>query len=318
MSVGMTTTSSLEVEEYCEAVRAALADLPDDVREDLLEDLPDHLREVLVEADGPLGERLGDPAVYADELRAAAGLDPADAVAAETHLLLREFGRRSVELARRVDIRAGRLVGYPRLVDLLRAVQPGWWVLRGWLGAQFLGGVRSRESWHGFVPEAGGSRTGGVALMIAAIAASVWLGRWSLRSAAWTRRAVVVASVVVAASGVATLADSVGGVGGTSDAGSAAYGAPGPDGVSDVYVYDQDGKPVPGARLYDQTGAALTIGSDTCLDGKPAPGAYPTGDPSGYLSGDLSGTGTTPAWTYPLCPTDPGPFRSGPGPVPAR
>ena len=56
-----TSVTDTEVARYLDGVRAALADLPDDVRLELLEDEPAHLAEVLGEGNGSLEERLGRP-----------------------------------------------------------------------------------------------------------------------------------------------------------------------------------------------------------------------------------------------------------------
>ena len=58
--------SSLEIDYYLERVRVALQDLPEDVRDDLLEDLPAHFAEVLAEQGGSLVDRLGPPAERED------------------------------------------------------------------------------------------------------------------------------------------------------------------------------------------------------------------------------------------------------------
>ncbi|MFG2038292.1 HAAS signaling domain-containing protein [Dactylosporangium sp. NPDC048998] len=124
------SSSSLEIDYYLERVGAALADLPPDVRDDLMEDLPAHFAEVLEEQGGSLVERLGPPAAYAAELRAAAGLDAATRP---------KRGRLDLELvlepvtarARVLDERTGRLIGYERATDFLRLLRPAWWIVRG-------------------------------------------------------------------------------------------------------------------------------------------------------------------------------------------
>jgi hypothetical protein len=127
----VTTVATIEIESYYDRVRAALAGLAPEMRDDLLEDLPDHLAEVLAEGDGSLRDRLGEPEAYADELRAAAGVEPAAGPTAHgVHRALERGLGRTTDLVRRFDLQAGRLVGYPRLRDLLRAPAPGWWVLR--------------------------------------------------------------------------------------------------------------------------------------------------------------------------------------------
>ncbi|MCW2501931.1 MAG: hypothetical protein JWO79_215, partial [Actinomycetia bacterium] len=74
-----------EMERYTERVRAALADLPADERDELTEDLHTHLADVVAETSGPAGtstsleSRLGSPEEYAAELRRSAGIPPAEA-----------------------------------------------------------------------------------------------------------------------------------------------------------------------------------------------------------------------------------------------
>jgi hypothetical protein len=81
---------------------------------------------------------------------------------------------------------------------------------------------------------------------------------------------------------------------------------PSDSGLNDVYVYDQNGNLVNDARLFDQNGNPLQLGSGNCQDGSIGSGADPNGPDA---------NGNEVPWTYPLCPTDVGPFRSGPGPV---
>ncbi len=111
MSAGLTSISSVEIEDYCEAVRMALADLSPEIRDDLLEDLPDHLREVLAEGDGSLRDRLGEPADYARELRSAVGFDATDTSAETTTARLRASLSELVRQARRVGERNDRRLG---------------------------------------------------------------------------------------------------------------------------------------------------------------------------------------------------------------
>jgi len=64
-----------ELEGYVDAVTARLGAIPD--RDETLEELRAHLEEVRAEHTGvELRDVLGEPAAYADELRAAAGLPP--------------------------------------------------------------------------------------------------------------------------------------------------------------------------------------------------------------------------------------------------
>ncbi|MGI8666056.1 MAG: hypothetical protein ACR2N4_08500 [Jatrophihabitans sp.] len=297
----MTTTTTLEIEQYYERVRAALAGLAPQAREDLLEDLPDHLAEVSADGEGTLADRLGEPEAYAEELRTAAGLDaaPVGTRAGGLQAGLVAAVRRGSELADRFDVGAARLVGYPRLTDLLRAVRPGWWVLRGWIVAQFLCGAHDRASWHGFVPSTGGNTVLGLLLMVMAVLASVWLGRQSVRMRSWGRRLMALASVVIAIWAVTVLAHNVGGTAYAYNDPGFSYSSP-YDSINDIYVYERDGKLVDGARLFDQNGNPLQLGAGACADGS-----------SAFRVVDGIN------WTYPLCPSDTGPFRAGPGPAPS-
>jgi hypothetical protein len=302
---------SEQAQQYYDRVVAALSGLAPGARQDLLEDLSDHLAEVAAEisaeGSGSLRERLGDPEAYALELQAAAGLDSTERAAGTVLTGMADRLRGAAELGRRFDLQAGRLVGYPRLRDLLSALRPGWWVLRGWLAAELVAGAHDRESWTGFVPDIGGSWVLGLLLTLALISASVALGQRSLGLSDWARRAVAAGSVLIGLWGVGVLATNVGGT---------AYAYSGPDqgyvlpysGVADVYVYDQAGQLVNGARLYDQNGNSIQLGTGYCPDGQPAPGANPVLSPPAY-------PGAATVWSYPLCPAYSGPFRSGPPPL---
>jgi hypothetical protein len=84
------------------------------------------------------------------------------------------------------------------VADLAQAIRPGWWVLRGWLVAQLICTGGSRNAWHGVIPEAGHSRVFGALITIAAIVASIWLGRWSQRFSPWPRALLVAGSLAIA------------------------------------------------------------------------------------------------------------------------
>ena len=292
------TTVTNEIDDYCERVGAALSGLAPAVRDDLIEDLPEHLVEVLAEGDGSLYERLGAPEDYAAELVAAAGLAPetgrrAGAGAAAAERLV----RRTAQLVGRCDLRLGAVVGYGRARDLLSALQPGWWVLRGWVAAQYVAWTDGGTVWQGLVPSLGGNRVLGLVLTGLLVVASVWVGRRSLTFGRTGRRFMIALSVLLAGWTV-VLASHM-----RAEAGPAVLYAPAAtDAVSDVYVYDQNGRPVDGARLYDQTGAPIQLGSPYCQD---------------QTNGRSSGTddqGVT-TWLFPMCPQDRGPFSSGPGAV---
>jgi hypothetical protein len=226
------STTTADVEVYSARVRAALADLPAADRDDLLADLEDHLAEVA--AEGPLDELLGTPEAYAAELRSSAGL-PAGG-------------------------RPGRwpgLAGQPWLrpvLDFLPELRPGWWVLRGLLVAWVM------AMWSG------GGLPMLAALSVLLVPASVVLGR---RSAADPR--LRWAGIAASAATVLALLLFTTVVG--SDVGSAPAPYPAvPDttgltGVTNLYPYDQDGRPLTDVQLFDQDGHPVDLTGTTDLSG---------------------------------------------------
>lgn len=300
---GMTT--NFEVEEYLDAVRAALADLPPETRDDLLEDLPDHLTEVLAEG-GALRERLGDPVEYAAELRAAAGLDTSETVGRV--MSFRDLARRFGAHLERADLTTGRMFGYRRVSDLGRALQPGWWFLRGWLLAQLVCYAQGTHEWTGVVPRYDNSRLVGAVILAVAVVASVAIGRRSLRVGAWPRSLVIVVNLAIAVWALAVLP---GDIASGNSSGPVSFEPNPTDSITDIYVYDSTGKRVDNARLYDQNGNPIQLGNPYCSDGSVA-SAIPT---DGYYLPGEADPNQAP-WTYPLCPGASGPFGSGPGALP--
>ena len=120
-----TLTSAERIHAFAGAVRAQLADLPSDEVDDLVEGLVGDLTDQAADHGGEI--ELGDPVVYAQELRDAAGLPergPGTSVKAPWHV--------------RMAASAGRFAGRVRstvfgawMLDLLVALRPVWWVLRG-------------------------------------------------------------------------------------------------------------------------------------------------------------------------------------------
>ncbi|GLZ77114.1 hypothetical protein Afil01_19210 [Actinorhabdospora filicis] len=115
-----------EVAHYIAAVEDALADMPENLREELLADLVGHLTEIAGEitAAVPLAVRLGPPRAYAAELRAT--INPAYRQVVPPPPPPRTWR----DLALDADRRGGRYLGYARVTDFLFALRPAWWVLR--------------------------------------------------------------------------------------------------------------------------------------------------------------------------------------------
>lgn len=206
----MTMLANGEIERYVGQVAAALADLRAEARADLLEDLPGHLAEVLTEGEGvTLHDRLGDPSAYAAELRSAAGFAPV-ATTGRAAPRLAEVSAQLRERLERADAALGALLGYGRAVELLRALRPGWWVLRGWIVALMIRGAFLHAHWTGFVPRVDGDWPLGVLLLAACVVASAAIGHRTSRGSAQTRLTAALVSVTIAVFGICIARNVVG------------------------------------------------------------------------------------------------------------
>ncbi|MGI5212158.1 HAAS signaling domain-containing protein [Plantactinospora sp. CA-290183] len=257
----MTVVTEQEIASYVGRVRAALADLPPAVRDELLEELPEHLAEVAVEGEGSLTERLGPPEAYAVELRAAAGV-AAPAGGANLDQRISAVVGKGRERLRAVDTRLGPVLGYARLSEFLRLLRPAWWLLRGYLVAMLVTVMVTGEPF-GLLPRLGGSTLAALLLLAATVAGSVWLGR---RSATLGRRPTWVLHL---SSAFLVIFGLVGFFDADSRAAQDGYGyhevyTDQYSGVRDVYVYDSEGRLVEGVRLFDQNGEPIRLGGPWC------------------------------------------------------
>ncbi len=284
-----TVTENADVAGYLAAVRAALLDLPASDYDDLIEDLEAHLYEVLAESGGAsLEASLGSPTAYAAELRASAGLEPADQ--SGRPLLLRLEQRLTSSdawelLGRTVERPAGRAVR-----EFLPTLRPGWWVVRGWLALfAVVGWLHGHQvdPYRRFVvvPTYHGNWPLGALAVLAAVIGSVWLGLRAPALSKVARRMVAASSaliLLVAFSLYLDRADLGSGFsyptyGGVSVATSAApTAAGGPSGLVldghtplNIYAYDAQGHLLSNVRLYDEQGKPLQgLGSENA-DGQP-------------------------------------------------
>jgi hypothetical protein len=253
-----------QITAYVEGVRAALSGLPDATRDELLEDLPEHLAEVAADDVGTLTDRLGPPSVYAAELLASAGYVGGfpDPPASRTDHLA-EIRETTLRRLRIVDVKAGPVFGYERASDFLILLRPAWWVLRGYLAAMVLawtldGGAQP----IGLLPRIGGSEVVALVLLGGSVWASIWLGRRSLqlakgpKYALWAGSAVL---VLVAMAGFLNADSSTRSTYYTDVNYDDPYGH-----VRDVFVYDEQGRLIDGARLFDQDGQPLRLGDPYC------------------------------------------------------
>jgi hypothetical protein len=287
-----------EIDRYIAGVSAALADLPDKVRQDLLDDLPQHLAEIAADDPASLDSRLGSPPVYAAELRAAAGVD------------VSKRQRRARELASAVatlrpylttiDARTGQFLGYERFVDFLMLLRPAWWVIRGYAVALIV--IMIFVGNTGLLPDADGAGILGWLFVLLLIGVSIRIGRHPLRLPAWARpvwtgAGVVLMIVILYGVAVADHVDS-----NYYDSG------PGYNDRSEVYIYNDSGQPITDVRVYDRDGNPVPVGVPL--------GCESTQQPWHERRGCLPFIEPT---------TDSDPSRSGgpsrtpyPGPVPSR
>jgi hypothetical protein len=249
-----------EVEAYVAEVRAALADLPAEVREELLEDLPEHLAEVAAEGDEPLRVRLGEPAQYAAELRATVAFGQAAARRAPLRWAAAVEDVRG--RLRTADVRLGAVLGYAKASDYLRLLRPGWWLLRGYLAAMAVAYALDVET-MGLLPRVGGGTPLAVVIVVGFMVGSVWLGRRHDSLPPWTRHTLGVSSVVLAVVAIVGFAqvdeDALHPVTSYYQVDNSPYGD-----VQDVFPYDGNGRLLRDVRLFDQDGNPVFIGLQNC------------------------------------------------------
>ncbi|MFI5890722.1 hypothetical protein ACIA5D_11460 [Actinoplanes sp. NPDC051513] len=258
-----------EINAYVEAVERSLAGIAPATRSELLEDLPEHLAEVQAEGTGTLRERLGAPEAYASELLASAGLvggfpEPPPARLAQL-LALRD---RATAVVDRVDIKTGPIIGYEKASQFLVLLRPGWWVLRGYLVAMALAYILSDGTRLGLLPRIGNNEVVALVLLAGCVIVSIVLGQRSMSLSRLPRLALRSATVVLVIFALAGFvgADEDARDPGYSDANYDYYDQSPFSNVNDVYVYDSQGRLVQNARLYDQDGSPIQLGTNICTD----------------------------------------------------
>jgi hypothetical protein len=260
------STTQDDITAYVEAVRAALAGLSDSTRDELIEDLPEHLAEVKADGAGSLVDRLGTPETYAADLRATAGFVGGFPDPPGRNDRLIELRDAALVRLRAADVRVGPLLGYARASEFLALLRPAWWLLRGYLAAMVVAWALDDSGQPiGLLPRIGGSEVVAVALLAAGLLGSLWLGRRSAGGLSqWPRYALYAGSVVLVLVAVGGFlnADST-----ARDAGyhDVDYNNPYSN-VQDVFVYDEQGHLVTGARLFDQDGQPIHLGNAYCYD----------------------------------------------------
>lgn len=267
----ITTPVHDDIRAFAASVRRNLDDLPADEVDDLLDGLEADLSDQAAEAGDAF--TLPDAATYAAELRAAAGLPERDANAATPRKtsLIEQAQERWHRLGESLAANpAGAWV-----LDLLSAVRPVWWLVRGavWYVAVYLlmlmfspfttiGGAlapalvltRNPAAW---------------VLLLGSVLLSVqwgrgrWLPRRSLRGLATIANiGAIVLLPFFLAIGSSALTQAV-----TREDTQSAYVPPGLslDGerVRNIFAFDAEGNAIPLVQLYTQDGTPLTtVGRD--------------------------------------------------------
>ena len=241
-----TGTVSEQVRDYVAKVAASLADLPPEVRADLVADLEQHLGEVAADSGQPLEASLGAPDAYAEELRTSAGLDqpPADEPAGGSIL---EAVQRLVDRARR----SPRMTAARGIADELR---PAWWVARGLAPAAFIA-MLSYHSTRGI---------GWLLLGLVGIVVSVDIGRRRLQR---PDARLAIAAVNVAAGiallmvllefaqfGIPVRYETI-----VEEVPPRHLVHPGGEPITNIYAFDATGAPVTGIFLYDGAGKPIEV-----------------------------------------------------------
>lgn len=258
-----TLTAAERIRAFADAVRDQLADLPSEEIDDLVEGLVGDLTDQAADHDGAID--LGDPAAYAEELRSAAGLPERGPVAATT-----------TPWHERIAAAAGRAAGRIRtsafgawLLDLLVALRPVWWVLRGLVLAGLVLlpaglGPRTLSGYSG-VPAQG--YTWAVVVLFVLVSVQWGRGRWLPKN--WLRHIRVVVSIIALLAMPALIGYFTTIVVNSTGVHDITYEAPRGlllDGtqIGNLFVYDRDGNPITDAQLYTDRGTPVNLyGSDS-------------------------------------------------------
>lgn len=247
------STTTPEVTRYRDAVRAALADLSAEDRDDLMEDVESHLTEVAAENEGSLA-RLGSPTDYAAELRTSAGLPLHNAPAVRASLWARLSAAVANSAAGRGLERLTTTRGWQSFRSFLPELRPGWWVLRGYLVVWAIAGVFFGDS--PLVPRINNSSLLGLLLTAVGIWASVRLGMRARSHPPRRARRIwgrVFVGVLLLVTFGLLVSDNPGEEIIYYDGGQQT----GLVGVRNVYVFDSEGRPLTGVQLFDQDGNPL-------------------------------------------------------------
>lgn len=258
-----TSTVTPEIARFAQGVRAALADLPAEEVDDLTEGLEADLAEAYAE---DLQRELPDPAAYATELRAAAGLPMRTKVKSGLFSgLVQGWNDTRADIA--IAIRRNPALG--SALDFLAELRPAWWIARGVIAVmcvRYLMGDAGNLLPNDFVD---------VLVLMAFVVISVQWGRGRWHLPRGMGPVLFVGNVVAAVVAVPVLANALDArdhyIYETEPAvqpdltGVYLNGAE----VTNIFGYDSTGKRLEGIQLFDQDGKPLATsvpGGNGCLD----------------------------------------------------
>lgn len=292
----MTTTPIVpdEIKGFADAVRAELEDLSQAERDELTGDLEVDLAEAYAES----AMVLPDPAEYADELRAAAGLPTATALATSAAVdsaIVRAF--------RQWTSTYDRAVARPEVARVLtvgRRFRPLWWAFRGYALWALFNDLQT-DGIPG-LPYTSADAAGLIAVVVASIVIGSGFSRVG-RAAILVTNVLVVLTLPLTVSLAVEAAHAVG-LGEQYDQLSMEP-ASGPDftglwvdgsrQVFNIFAYDKNGKPLKDVQLFDQDGDPITTvvdGADGCVT--------PTCEETGYFVPTLTKDGEVVWNVFPL------------------
>jgi len=251
-----TSTVTPEIVEFAQGVRAALADLPAEEVDDLTEGLEADLAEAYAE---DLQRELPDPAAYATELRAAAGLPMRTKGAKDGVLSGIAQGWKAMRADVAVAIR--RNPALASAVEFLVSLRPAWWIARAWLAAWIVAAFFGNERGYGM------AGTWWLVFVAFVIISVQWgRGRWH---GAGVPALIAIGNVVAVLALLPVVALS-------ADGASDDYGSGYGDGVQaltedmstkglsfngspleNIYAYDAKGKALSNVQLFDVDGKPL-------------------------------------------------------------
>jgi hypothetical protein len=298
-----------EIAAYMSAVERHLGDLPEAIRLDLMSELDLHLAEVAADL-GPgmtLRDLLGSPEAYARELRETAEVqkEPLEIK------LRRNLAAAAAPLASRARTAADRFAastGHADAGELAARLRPGWWVLRGTLVAMlfvyWLASAQFGVTGYSFFYSLPGLIFG-VAILLVCIWASL---RFGAKSADWgqrRRRWIAAAGVVIVALAGYQFSWIITGAIPATYVETEYVGNNPYDYVTDIHVYDENGRRLTGIYLFDQNGEPLWIGDPSICEESVDPFTQET-DENGQPveeSFDESVDTSHLGYRYPLCDT---------------